>query len=133
MAASTNYRLFQGICALLGLIPIITGVLTIMGLHNPEYRSAGVPMHVVLDSNLRFYGGVWLGLGLAWLWMLPRLHTQTTLFRAISLAIFVGGVGRCIAMFTVGLPPVPFIAFTALDIVGMPLLVVWQNTLRQDW
>jgi hypothetical protein len=129
---SSNYRFFQAICAVLGLIPILTGALTMMGLHNPEYRAAGVPMHVLLDSNLRFYGGVWLGLGLVWLWMLPRLRTETLLFRAISLAIFVGGVGRLIAMFAVGWPPVPFIAFTALEIVGMPLLVWWQHTLRQD-
>jgi hypothetical protein len=131
--APRNYRLFQAICAVLGLIPIITGVLSLMGLHNPEYRAAGIPMHVVLDSNLRFYGGIWLGLGVVFLWMVPRLRTETLLFRSFALMIFIGGIGRLIAMFAVGMPPVPFIAFTALEIVGMPLLAWWQNSLRQDW
>jgi hypothetical protein len=129
---SGNYRLFQIVCGILGLIPVVTGLLTMMGLHNPEYHSAGIPMHVLLDSNLRFFGGVWLGIGLMWLWMLPRLRTEALLFRALSLAIFLGGVGRLISMLAVGLPPVPFIAFTALEIVGMPLLVFWQHSLRQD-
>jgi Domain of unknown function (DUF4345) len=127
-----SYRVFQGIMAILTIIPLATGVLTMFGLSNPEYKSAGFPMHLVLDSNLRFYGGVWLGLGLVLVWMLPRLHQETKLFFAISLMIFVGGIGRLVAMFFAGWPPVPFIAFTALEIIGMPLLVLWQRKFAKD-
>jgi hypothetical protein len=65
------------------------------------------------------------------LWLLPRLRTESTLFAAVSLMIWVGGVGRLIAMAAVGMPPVPFIGFTALEIIGMPLLVLWQRSLRE--
>jgi uncharacterized protein YjeT (DUF2065 family) len=130
--SNASYRAFQAIVAILTIIPLATGVLTLMGLSNPEYKQAGLPMHIVLDSNLRFYGGVWLGLGLVLLWMLPRLRTETKLFRAFSLMIFVGGIGRLIAMALVGWPPVPFIAFTALEIIGMPLLVWWQTALSKE-
>jgi hypothetical protein len=127
-----RYRLFQSIVAILATIPLATGVLTMFGLSNPEYTDAGFPMHVLLDSNLRFYGGVWLGLGLVLVWMLPKLHQETTLFFAISLMIFIGGIGRLVAMFFVGWPPVPFVAFTALEIIGMPLLVLWQTEFAKD-
>ncbi len=128
-----SHQALRAVMAMLTLIPLATGVLTMMGLHNPEYRSAGFPMHVLLDSNLRFYGGVWLGLGLVLLWLLPRLYEQTALFRAISLMIFVGGMGRLVAMFAVGMPPVPFIAFTALELIGMPLLVMWQAQVAKEY
>jgi uncharacterized protein YjeT (DUF2065 family) len=118
--------------AVLALIPLVTGVLTMFGLSNPEYKSAGFPMHQVLDSNLRFYGGVWLGLGLMLIWMLPRLREESQLFFALSLMIFLGGIGRLIAAFFAGWPPVPFIAFTALEIIGMPFLVLWQRKLARE-
>ncbi len=130
--ATKNYRIFQTIMAILAIIPLATGLLTLMGLSNPEYKNAGFPMHLVLDSNLRFYGGVWFGLGLVLLWMLPRLHTEGKLFFALSLMIFAGGVGRLIAMAFAGWPPTPFIAFTGLEIIGMPLLVLWQRSLAKE-
>jgi Domain of unknown function (DUF4345) len=131
-SSNTSYRAFQAIMAVLAIIPLVTGVLAMMGLSNPEYKGAGFPMHIVLDSNLRFFGGVWFGLGVVLLWMLPRLRTETTLFRAFSLTIFIGGIGRLLAMVFVGWPPVPFIAFTALEIIGMPLLVWWQTVLSKQ-
>jgi Domain of unknown function (DUF4345) len=50
-------RLVLQICsALLALIPI-----------------AEAP---VLDSSLRFFGGIWLGIGLAMLWLVPSIERQ---------------------------------------------------------
>jgi uncharacterized protein YjeT (DUF2065 family) len=131
-SSHTSYRAFQAIMAVLAIIPLATGMLTMMGLNDPIYKQAGLPMHVLLDSNLRFFGGVWLGMGIVLLWMLPRLRTETKLFRALSLMIFIGGIGRLFAIVFVGWPPVPFIAFTALEIIGMPLLVWWQTVLSQE-
>jgi hypothetical protein len=81
----------------------------------------------LLDSNLRFFSGVWLGLGVAMYWIIPTIEKQTLLFRALWGMIFIGGIGRLISMLMVGLPPAPFIGFTALEIVGAPLLVLWQS------
>lgn len=131
-SSNASYRAFQTIVAVLAIIPVATGVLTMMGLNDPIYKQAGLPMDILLDSNLRFFGGVWFGLGLVFLWMLPRLRTETKLFRAFSLMIFIGGIGRLLAMIYVGWPPIPFIAFTALEIIGMPLLVWWQTVLSKE-
>jgi hypothetical protein len=53
--------------ALLGAIPVATGLLGMMGVHDPVYVAAGVPRILLLDTNLRFFSGVWVGVGLA-LW-----------------------------------------------------------------
>jgi hypothetical protein len=112
--------------AVLGAIPVLTGVITMFGLSDPIYANAGIPAHALLDSNLRFFGGIWLVLGLALYWLIPRIDTQTVLFRVLWGMIFVGGVGRLLSMLFVGMPPWPFIGFTVLEIVGAPLFMAWQ-------
>jgi hypothetical protein len=96
-----------------------------LGIQDPLYASA-VPALPVLDSNLRFLAGVWCGLGVAIFWMVPTIERQTVLFRTIWGAIFIGGIGRALSMAFVGTPPAPFIGFTALELVGAPLFVLWQ-------
>jgi Domain of unknown function (DUF4345) len=120
-------RLLQIVSALLAMVPIVTGLITMLGVHDPLYASADIPALPVLDSNLRFFGGTWLGLGLAMLWLVPRIESQTVLFRVIWGAIFLGGVGRLLSIMLVGSPPIPFIGFTALELIGAPLFVYWQN------
>ena len=122
----TSYRLLLGLTGVLALIPILTGAITMMGVHDPLYAALDLPGNPLLDSNLRFLGGVWLGLGLAAFWMVPRLHAQTVLFRVVWGAIFIGGLGRLLSMLVVGWPPAPLIAFTVLEIVGAPLFVGWH-------
>lgn len=111
---------------MLALIPILTGAITMKGAHDPLYAALDLPGNPLLDSNLRFLGGVWLGLGLAAFWMVPRLRAQTVLFRVVWGAIFIGGLGRLLSMLVVGWPPAPCIAFTVLEIVGAPLFVAWH-------
>ncbi|HKX43084.1 MAG TPA: DUF4345 domain-containing protein [Burkholderiaceae bacterium] len=124
-------KLLQAATIALGLVPLITGVLTMLGLDDPIYAAAGLPRHPLLDSNLRFFGGVWLGLGVAMLWLVPSIERQTILYRALWGAVFVGGVGRCLSWALTGMPPAPFIGFTVLEIVGAPLFVCWQHRIAQ--
>jgi hypothetical protein len=120
----------QIVTALLSLIPLLTGIAGLFGLADPLYASYGIPAAAVLDSNLRFFAGVWLGLGFAMLWLVPKIESQTVLYRVIWGAIFLGGVGRILSMLFAGSPPRPFIAFTVLEIVGAPLFVIWQSRLK---
>src|SRR5258708_19282052 len=114
------------VTALLGTIPVVTGIITMFGLSDPIYASASIPVNALLDSNLRFFGGVWLGLGLALYWLIPNIERQTVLFRVLWGMIFLGGIGRLLSMVFLGLPPTPFIAFTSLEIIGAPFFILWQ-------
>jgi hypothetical protein len=124
-----NKRLLQILTAILGAVPVLTGMIGLFGLSDPIYASANLPANALLDSNLRFLSGVWLGLGLAVFWLIPRIETQTVLFRVLWGMIFLGGIGRLLSMLFLGWPPIPFIAFTVLEIVGAPIFVAWQARL----
>ena len=124
-------RHLQIATGILGAIPVLTGIIGLFGLSDPIYASARLPANALLDSNLRFFSGVWLGLGLAVFWLIPGIETQTLLFRVVWGMIFLGGVGRLLSMIFAGMPPAPFIAFTALEIAGAPFFVLWQSRLAR--
>jgi len=122
-----NKRPLQITTALLALIPIATGILTMLGINDPLYASASLPKSPLLDSNLRFFGGIWLGLGLAMLWLIPSIERQSILFRFVWGAICRGGLGRLLSMVVLGSPPLPFVGFTVLEFIGAPLFIYWQQ------
>ena len=119
-------RPLQIATAVLGAVPVLTGAVGMMGLSDPLYASAGLPAQALLDSNLRFLSGIWLGMGLAVFWLIPRIEHQTVLYLVLWGMIFMGGIGRLLSMVFAGLPPLPFIGFTVLEIVGAPIFVLWQ-------
>ncbi|MBK6793810.1 MAG: DUF4345 domain-containing protein [Anaerolineales bacterium] len=119
-------KLLQSFLVVLGLIPILTGMLTMLGIHDPILSSLNLPASALLDSELRFFGGLWLGLGLTVLATVRNLERHFELYRVLWLMIFLGGVGRLLSIFVIGLPPVPFIAFTMLEIIGAPLFLYWH-------
>jgi uncharacterized protein YjeT (DUF2065 family) len=126
-----NKRWLQIATGLLGVIPVVTGIITMFGLGDPIYAAAKIPANALLDSNLRFFGGVWLGLGLALYWLIPGIDRQTVLFRVLWGMIFLGGIGRLLSMMFLGAPPLPFIGFTALEIIGAPFFIWWHARLAR--
>jgi hypothetical protein len=124
-------RALQILMGLLGVIPVTTGLLGLLGVEDPVYVAVGVPRIVLLDTNLRFYSGVWVGLGLALFWLIPTIERQTVLFRVVWGMIFIGGIGRVLSMTRLGWPPVPFVVFTAIELVGAPLFIWWQSRLSR--
>jgi hypothetical protein len=119
-------RALQIATGVLGAVPVLTGLIGMFGLSDPIYAAAGIPANALLDSNLRFFSGVWLGLGVAIYWLIPRIEVQTILFRVVWGMIFVGGLGRLLSMLFLALPPIPFIGFTVLELVGAPVFIAWQ-------
>ena len=124
--------MLQIVRAILGIVPVTTGLIGLRGLNDPLYAPVSTPHAVLLDTNLRFFSGVWLGLGLALLWLIPSIEKQTTLFRVMWGMIFVGGIGRVLSISAAGTPPAPFIFFTMLEIVGAPLFIYWQDRVAKS-
>lgn len=114
----------NGFLALLTIF--LGGASLLLGIDSPIYPD-GLPELPVLDSNLRFLGGLGVGLGVALLWIIPAIEKHTTVFRIIWLCALVGGIGRIISAVAVGVPPTPILIFTAVEVPAVPLLIFWQT------
>jgi hypothetical protein len=125
-------RGLQIVTAILAAIPVATGLISMSGIDDPLYSSAALPANTLLDSNLRFFGGVWFALGIVMYWIIPKIEQQTSLFRALWGMIFAGGIGRIISILRLGLPPVPFVGSAWLEILGAPLMILWQGRVAKS-
>jgi hypothetical protein len=127
--------LLQILTAGLALVPLLTGlaglVLGVSELRNFSPVTTHDP-HFVIDSNYRFFSGLWIAIGLCLMLSVRSIEYETTLFRVAWGAIFLGGIGRLVSMVAAGTPPTPFLGFTALEIIGAPLFVYWQSTLARS-
>ena len=122
--------LLQTVNVVVALLTIaLAGMSLALGTNSPVYAGADLPTLPALDSNLRFFGGMGLGLGLVLLWITPSIERRTALFRAVWVCALLGGVGRLVSMVVVGQPPVPMIVFTVIEVPLVPVLLVWQARL----
>jgi hypothetical protein len=124
-------RALQITMGVLALIPVATGLVGLLGLRDPLYVRFGVVPNIVLDSNLRFFAGVWLGVGIALFAILHRIEHHGPLFRALWTMIFLGGVGRVLSIVDAGQPPPPVLGVLVLELVGAPLFVLWHRTVER--
>jgi hypothetical protein len=125
-------RALQIVTGILGVIPVTTGLIGLLGLRDPLYVRFGVVPNVVLDSNLRFFAGVWIGVGVCVFRTLRGIERQGPLFRALWGMIFLGGVGRLCSIADAGRPPAPLLGVLALEIVGAPLFVLWHRQVERS-
>jgi Domain of unknown function (DUF4345) len=113
-------------------IPIVVGLLhVVLGLSTDVMLGAKAPVALlvdpVLDSQNRFYGAVFMGYG-AMLWLCAGdLSGHKTLFRILGGSVFLGGIARVVSMMLHGLPTPPVIALTVIELVGVPLLLLWHR------
>lgn len=132
-----NKKALQIVLAILGLIPILTGGLDlILGAHSLNFVGSLLPISalndIVLDSQIRFLAAIWFGMGIALYWVIPAIERQTTLFRLLIGGVFLGGIGRAASALLVGIPPIEFIAAIVLELIGMPLLLLWQSSVAKS-
>jgi hypothetical protein len=125
-------RALQIVTGVLAVIPVVTGAIGLLGLRDPLYQHFGVVPNVPLDSNLRFFSGLWLGVGLSLFAILRRIEYHGALFRALWGMIFLGGLGRLLSLFDAGAPPAPFIGVLVLELVGAPLFVLWHRRVEKE-
>ncbi len=126
-------RMLQIILVLLGLTAIVTGTLDLIPSEMSDLNLLTIKNDegIILDSNVRYYCGVWLGLGIVLLLITPSIEKHKTVFRSICLMIFIGAIGRTISMFAVGIPIVPFVIITVIEYL-CPLLILWQNAIAKS-
>lgn len=127
-----NRTALQLLNALVALATVaLAGMQLTLGVNSPVYDSLALPAAPSLDSNLRFFGGMGLGLGLLLLWVVPRIESRTGLYRLFWYCAFLGGVGRVISIGATGWPRPFVVGITALEVIGAPVFLYWQHRLAR--
>ncbi|MEY4671202.1 MAG: hypothetical protein RLZZ415_1081 [Pseudomonadota bacterium] len=94
---------------LLSLIALLTGAMdVIVGVAGQANTGVGAaaraPFDPVLDSQVRFLGAVWLGLGAIQLVCLGDLRRYGTILQLCFAIVVLGGIGRALSLAQAGLP-----------------------------
>jgi hypothetical protein len=124
MNSAASRRALQVVVAVLGLIPLATGICAfVLG---PEAMPGGVPVSPSIQNEYRFLSSFWFAFGVLIYTIVPGIERQTRRVRFLALFIFIGGLGRLWAVLAYGRPQGYYLAAMALELVGIPLLVWWQ-------
>ncbi len=103
------------------------GGLETLGLQGPSkyFQVTDHEAFSLRDSHARFYGGVYLGVGLFFILASTNLRKYRTALNVVFSFIFIGGLSRLTQVD----PGVTFgkdlAASTVIEIIGMPALALW--------
>ncbi|MGE7386359.1 DUF4345 domain-containing protein [Streptomyces sp. NPDC004126] len=116
----TKARILRGLaramgyaCLAIGLAHVLLGNLAV-----PGAGSAGP----TIDSLGRFFGAVFAGYGLAWLWAARQTPVPAPAVRALAGVFLLGAIGRLLSLAVAGWPHWFQVALTVLELVLAPLL-----------
>jgi hypothetical protein len=82
-----------------------------------------------VESELRFYGAIYVAFGLVMLRVAHRADRDTTAVRALAGALFFAGLARAGGWRAVGRPHGLQRALLVIELTAPPLIVTWQARL----
>lgn len=89
-------------------------------------RDVGGGVPADLDSHFRYLSGLLFAAGIGFATCVPGIERRTGRFRLLALLVFVGGLGRLVSYFSIGAPGPGHVFGLAMELVAVPLLVLWQ-------
>jgi hypothetical protein len=122
------YRaLVIGFCVLYGLISFATG-------GHAMYSGLEGALDPMADNTFRFLAAIWVGAGagagVGFFTCALRYRTETTLFRVLMVALFLGGIGRSLGLLHYPVTPLLGVLI-ALELAPPVFLVPIQGVLER--
>ncbi|MFI6867312.1 DUF4345 domain-containing protein [Nocardia sp. NPDC050406] len=115
-------KVLKGLVVAMGVACVAIGIFHFaLGIHSvPGEGSADA----TVDSRERYYGAIFLGYGLAWLWAARQAPIPASAVRRLAGIFLLGGVGRLLSMAVAGQPQWFQIVLTVIELV-LPPLYFW--------
>jgi hypothetical protein len=121
---ATSRSLLLATIAALGALPLATGVLGVI--RGPAGAPGGAPTTASLDSEYRFVNVFWAAAGPALWWSLARADERAGFTRVLLGLAAAGGLPRLLSVRRTGWPHPVFRATIVLELVVVPLVLVWH-------
>jgi hypothetical protein len=113
---------FQAFLALFGVIVIAISVAHFA--IGPQAIIGGTAVNPTMAGEDRFFAGLLLCYGIALLWCSRDVQHKRTYINLLAAALFVGGLGRFLAVLLDGAPHPFYVAMLVLELALPPLMVV---------
>jgi hypothetical protein len=98
-----------------GLFAVLTG---------PEGQFGGEAVNASVESEYRFYAGLWMAYG-AVAWALgPRVEREPAILTGLMAVLFAAGLARVVAWVAAGTPEAPYLVLMALELGIPPALLL---------
>ncbi|WP_315904231.1 DUF4345 domain-containing protein [Streptomyces sp. ASQP_92] len=102
----------------IGAVHLVVGMGSVPG--------AGSPGPTV-DSLMRFFGAIFLGYGLAWIWVARQSPIPSRMVRVLAGIFFLGGASRLLSWASLGRPDGFQIVLMGIEL-ALPPLYFWLST-----
>lgn len=112
------------VIAVLGTVPVLSGLLGIVG--GPGALPDGEAVNATVDSEYRFTNVFWLAAGLLIWWSLRQPQERAAVTRVILATAALGAVPRLISIALTGWPHPAFIGALVLELFVVPLVIWWH-------
>lgn len=124
-AAAGNRRVLLGVLAVLGIVPVATGLLGII--RGPAGAPGGAATTASVDSEYRFVNVFWAAAGGVLWWTLRKPDTRVGVTRFVLLLAAAGGLPRLLSLHERGRPHPVFQGTIVLELVIIPLVLLWHR------
>lgn len=117
MARSLRFLvLLMGVtCVAIGVFHLALGIDSV-----PGEGGAGA----TVDSRERFYGAIFGGYGVAWIWAARQSPVPANIVRGLAGVFLLGGLGRLVSMIVHGRPQWFQVVLTVIEL-GLPPVYLW--------
>ena len=129
MDMKTERRLLQAAILVASLVPLAAGGAGVIE-GASMLRGVSGPQPTDLDSHFRYLSGLLVGIGLGFIACVPRIERRGAVFRALGLAVVVGGSARLASLLLQGPPGSGHLCGLTMELGAVPLLLLWQKRIE---
>ncbi len=120
-----DIRAVQIALASLGAVPVATGLFSVIG--GPAVAPGGEQTNASIDSEYRFLNLFWTAAGVLLWWSLRDPVARSSVTRLVLGLASLGGLPRLLSWARVGAPHPVFRGTLVLELVIVPVLLVWHG------
>jgi hypothetical protein len=120
----------------LALIPLVTGLVDLtLGMGSLTFGtppSMPAALQASADNHWRFSAVVWAGYAPLLWYATTDVLRHAALLRILLIVLTLSGLGRALSVALMGLPVAPFTVAMVLELIGMPLMLLWLGHVLKD-
>lgn len=131
MTPANEKRALQLVMLAACIVPLTAGPMGIW--RGAAWMAHGAEVSADLDSHFRYMSGIFTGVGLAFLSCIRTIETKSVRLRLLGACVVIGGLARALSWAQLGPPDLGNRFGLVMELVVVPLILLWQWRLARRW